>query len=473
MKRLLAVVGAAVAAWAVGSGCATEPPRDPPFDEESPLEPGEEFAFGRSIAARLSTGVEFVEDAKARAYVARVGGVVAAASRRPDPYDGYRFYIVQDPRVSTFSAPGGFVFVTTGALKALKDEDLGLYLLNMGKPKGGLLIAMHGGGENAGDAGSAQSIWAGATAQGMTVIAPQAIDLVSSAWNQEKQERFVLDLIDAARRTLDVDPDRVCLAGHSMGGDGSWMLGGRNADRLAAAAPLAGSVMPYMKQGAVNRLQTPLSSYEGLQEGVIANLMHLPLWIHHSADDPNEAIHPDDIATGRLRTLQERFPGRYEFRYDRVDGNGHALPKGGVKPILQWMAGRTRRAHPDEVVWETWNPWKERMYWLFSRGHRDSWRFHAKIVAPNAVEVTGTTKPLAGRTAPAEMALTLLLGPELFDLSKPLKVTSGGKVLFEGRVEPSFFALMASILPRNDPKQWYRAHVDLKVPRLPWKELWD
>jgi len=123
MKRLLAVVGAAVAAWAVGSGCATEPPRDPPFDEESPLEPGEEFAFGRSIAARLSTGVEFVEDAKARAYVARVGGVVAAASRRPDPYDGYRFYIVQDPRVSTFSAPGGFVFVTTGALKALKDED--------------------------------------------------------------------------------------------------------------------------------------------------------------------------------------------------------------------------------------------------------------------------------------------------------------------------------------------------------------
>ncbi|MCK6479035.1 MAG: hypothetical protein L6R43_02460 [Planctomycetes bacterium] len=359
------------------------------------------------------------------------------------------------------------------ALKALKDEDLGLYLLNMGKPKGGLLIAMHGGGENAGDAGSAQSIWAGATAQGMTVIAPQAIDLVSSAWNQEKQERFVLDLIDAARRTLDVDPDRVCLAGHSMGGDGSWMLGGRNADRLAAAAPLAGSVMPYMKQGAVNRLQTPLSSYEGLQEGVIANLMHLPLWIHHSADDPNEAIHPDDIATGRLRTLQERFPGRYEFRYDRVDGNGHALPKGGVKPILQWMAGRTRRAHPDEVVWETWNPWKERMYWLFSRGHRDSWRFHAKIVAPNAVEVTGTTKPLAGRTAPAEMALTLLLGPELFDLSKPLKVTSGGKVLFEGRVEPSFFALMASILPRNDPKQWYRAHVDLKVPRLPWKELWD
>jgi len=343
----------------------------------------------------------------------------------------------------------------------------------MGKPKGGLLIAMHGGGENAGDAGSAQGVWAGATGLGLTVISPQAIRLVSSAWNTEEGERFVLDLVDAARRTLDIDPDRVYLAGHSMGGDGSWMLGGRNADRIAAAAPLAGSVMPYMAPGKLNRLGVPRSQYQGLEEGVLPNLMHLHYWIYHSEDDPNEAVTPDDIATDRLKSLAARFPGHYDFHYDRVDGMKHALPKGGVKPILQWITGFAREAHPKEVVWETLRPWKERMYWLYSRGHQSAWRFHAKITAPNEVEVTATSKPAPGRTEPREMALTLLLGPELFDLDKPLKVTNRGKVLFAGPVTRSFWALLVSIAPRNDPKQWYQGAVEVRIPRTLWWDLWD
>lgn len=122
MRRL--ALAAAAGAFALALGCETSPPpRDPPLDATSPMEPGEEFALGRSVAARLSTGRELVVDERARAYVARVGGLVGAASARPDPYDGWRFYIVRDDRVATFSAPCGFVFVTTGALKASRDED--------------------------------------------------------------------------------------------------------------------------------------------------------------------------------------------------------------------------------------------------------------------------------------------------------------------------------------------------------------
>jgi len=356
-----------------------------------------------------------------------------------------------------------------------KDSDLGLYLVNAGRPGGGLLIAMHGGGENAGDAGSAQGVWAGATSLGLTVVSPQAIKLVSSAWNEELQERFVLNLVDGARRTFDVDPDRVYLAGHSMGGDGSWMLGGRNADRIAAAAPLAGSVMPYMAPGKVNRLATPRSDYQGLMEGVLPNLLHMHYWIYHSADDPNEAVHPDDIAVERLKALQARFPGKYDFHYDRAENMKHALPKGGVKPILQWMFRHKRDPHPKDVVWETWWSWKDRLFWLHNRDHAEGWpwRFHAKITGPNRVEVTGTTKPTAGRTAPKEMPLTILLAPELFDLDKPLTVVSGGKTLFEGPVARSFWAMLVSIARRNDPRQWYQGAVEVKVPRLTWWDLWD
>jgi hypothetical protein len=359
--------------------------------------------------------------------------------------------------------------------KDVKDSDLGLYLVAGPKPKGGLLIAMHGGGEGAGDAGSAMGAFAGAASAGLTVIAPQAIQLLDSAWNKPQMERFVVDLVDAARRTLDVDPDRVYLAGHSMGGDGSWMLGGRHADRLAGCAPLAGSVMPYMKAGKLNRLETPLSDYEALSEGVLPNLMHLPYWIYHSDDDRNEAVHPDDIAVGILKKLQAKFPGKYEHHYDRVSGMGHALPKGGVKPIVKWLTERRRNPYPEEVVWETCLAWKDQMWWLHSRGHADTWtwRWHAKVVGPNHVEVTGTTAARGAPSTPKEMPLTILLSPKLFDFTKPLKVTSGGAVLHDGPIARSFWAMLVSIGPRNDPSQWYEGHVSVKVPRRPWTEFWE
>ena len=123
MKKLMQAAAAGALAWLVAAGCATEPKHDPPFDAAAPLTPREEFAFGRSIAARLTRGHELASDAKAREYLSRVGGVVAAGSARPDPWDGWRFYIVRDAHVSTWSAPGGFVFITDGALKAAKNED--------------------------------------------------------------------------------------------------------------------------------------------------------------------------------------------------------------------------------------------------------------------------------------------------------------------------------------------------------------
>jgi len=355
------------------------------------------------------------------------------------------------------------------------DEDTknGLYMVSKGKKGGGLLLSLHGGGEGQGDAGSAHGIWASATSQGFTVVSPEVMSKVSSAWNQQPEERMVLELIDAAKRTFEIDPLRICIAGHSMGGDGSWMIGGRNADLFAAASPLAGSVMPYMRQGVLNRLETPLEDYEGLMEGVLPNLMHVPYHIHHSDDDRNEAIHPDDIATGRLERLQQLFPGRYAFTYDRVTGNGHALPKGGVKPIVEWMAEQRRVTYPKEVVWETWWSWKRRMYWLFHPAPPSAWRFHARLVGGNHIDVTGTSKPAPGRKEPERMDLRVLLSSQMVDLDAPVRITSGDEVLFEGPVERSLWALMITAGRRMDPTDVYEAYVDVKVPRTMWFDLWE
>ncbi|MCG3135508.1 MAG: hypothetical protein HMLKMBBP_03167 [Planctomycetes bacterium] len=355
-----------------------------------------------------------------------------------------------------------------------KKAKKGLYMAAPSAKKPcGLLIALHGGGEGQGDAGSAFGIWSGATSNGMTVIAPEVMRKVSSAWNEEKEEEFVLDLIDAAKRTFPVDPDRIYVAGHSMGGDGSWMIGGRNADLFAAAAPLAGSVMPYMKEGKLNRRETPLSDYLGLMEGVLPNLMYVPYWIAHSADDRNEAVHPDDIATARLKELQKLFPGRYEHVYDRIDGNGHALPPKGVGPILEWMEKKTRATYPEEVVWETWWPWKRQMHWLYHPEPDDAWRFHAKVTGGNTVEVSATTKPIQGRSEPKELELTILASPKMFDLSKPLRVVSGGKTVFDGPVPRTLWTLLVTAGRRNDRAMWFEGAVTVKLPRTQWHEAWE
>ncbi len=360
----------------------------------------------------------------------------------------------------------------------------GLYLVGRGKKGGGLLISMHGGGEGSGDAGSAHGIWGSATKAGFTVISPEVMQKVGSAWNEELEELMVLDLIDAAKRTFEIDTNRIVFAGHSMGGDASWVLGGRNADLLAACAPLAGSVMPYMKAGKLNRIDTPLADYEGLMEGIVPNLMHVAYHIHHSDDDVNEAIHPDDIATGYLRRLQAMFPGKYRYRYDRVTGNFHGLPapkkaKGdnpgvlGVPDIIKWLGKQERVTCPDEVIWETWWSWKRQMYWLYHHEPRSAWRFHGRKVGDNHLDITATSKPAQGRKEPKEFELRVLLSPRLVDLSKPVKITSGDAVLFEGVVERSVWPLLVTAGRRIDPQDYYEAYVDVKVPRQVWFDLWD
>jgi hypothetical protein len=355
-----------------------------------------------------------------------------------------------------------------------KKAKLGRYLVGPpAKKHCGLMITMHGGGENQGDAGEGFGIFGGATAQGFAVIAPEVMKKVSSAWNEEPEERMVLDMIEAAKRTWDVDTNRIVLSGHSMGGDGSWMIGGRNADLFAACSPLAGSVMPYMKEGTRNKRATPIEDYVGLMEGVLPNLMHLHYYICHSDDDENEAVHPDDIATEHLKKLQLLFPGKYDFKYDRITGNKHALPPGGVKPISEWLAAKERTTYPDEVVWETWWKWKRQMYWLYQDGHEDAWRYHVKVVEPNHVAVTGTTKPAQGRENPKTMELTLLLSPKMFDFEKPLKVTCGNETLFEGPIPRTMWSLLVSVGRRNDPNEWFEGHVSVTMPRSMWRDLWD
>ena len=141
--------------------------------------------------------------------------------------------------------------------------------------------------------------------------------------------------------------------------------------------------------------------------------------------------------------------------------------------IIEWLGEQRRVANPREVVWETWWGWKRRMYWLFHHEPKRAWRFHGKVVAQNHLDVTATSKPEAGRKEPKEFELRLMLSPEWIDFDRPVKVTSGDKTLYDGPVGRSLWALMISAGRRIDAKQVYEGYLDVKVPRLQWRDLWD
>ncbi|HVR29124.1 MAG TPA: prolyl oligopeptidase family serine peptidase, partial [Thermoanaerobaculia bacterium] len=103
-----------------------------------------------------------------------------------------------------------------------------------------LVIALHGAG---GDENSFMDRYQGrykkeAQARGYLAVAVNGRGPYSGYRGAAAQD--VLDVADLVQRLWPVDPDRVYLMGHSMGGMGTVLVGFDHPERFAALAPIAG-----------------------------------------------------------------------------------------------------------------------------------------------------------------------------------------------------------------------------------------
>lgn len=81
----------------------------------------EERAYGGAIAVKIVQKYGGLDEAPVRLqYLLRVGQAVAAYSARPEL--DYHFAVLNSDAVQALSAPGGYVFVTRGALKKMHSE---------------------------------------------------------------------------------------------------------------------------------------------------------------------------------------------------------------------------------------------------------------------------------------------------------------------------------------------------------------
>jgi|JI10StandDraft_1071094.scaffolds.fasta_scaffold01129_5 predicted peptidase len=179
-----------------------------------------------------------------------------------------------------------------------------------------LLVFLHGAGERGTDLvgpavhGPPRLLREG-KALPFVVVSPQV-----SGWNIWTTE-WLDALIDDVTAKYHVDPDRIYLAGLSMGGYGAWQYAMEHPEKLAALVPVSAGAVP---------------------SGACA-LTHLPIWVFHGAKD-------DIVPLDRAKQLVDRIAGCKGTRvtFTIYPNAGHdAWTETFANPALyEWLAAQRR-----------------------------------------------------------------------------------------------------------------------------------
>jgi predicted peptidase len=107
----------------------------------------------------------------------------------------------------------------------------------------------------------------GAPPPGSRLPVPQTGSMEEQLRERELSELDVLQVLDIVRREYKIDPRRIYLMGHSMGGFGAWFLGQKHIEMWAAIAPMSGLNENGLKELDVKKLaRIPVLVAVGEQE---------------------------------------------------------------------------------------------------------------------------------------------------------------------------------------------------------------
>jgi poly(3-hydroxybutyrate) depolymerase len=305
-------------------------------------------------------------------------------------------------------------------------------------------------------------------ATGMIAVGP------SAPWNEDSPYRWCLretdsylaDVIRECKSRFRIDPDRVFLMGHSMGGFGVYHHLQRQPDQFAAALVNSGS----------------------WSLGYWPVIRGTPLWIVQGVQDAREGVrwHYTDVAYGRW-TDQLLSQEKLDYRYLEHHGK-HAVSYGrpGIAQFLEAAPQMRRDPYFPHVVlasplgfkksycfpvehnrWLTLNgtvPGDIEYDELISSGNDfKSWRLeHRKSKRPGAaIEAINRGDNTILVTTQNVAKFTVWLHPRMIDEKKPVTIIVNGKTRFTERVKPSLATALESYERRGDWGLIYPIRIEL------------
>lgn len=163
-----------------------------------------------------------------------------------------------------------------------------------------LIVFLHGAGET-GTNNTSQvnrnidNLLDVAKQRGAFLYAPQA---TTFNWSSIGRTGRVMQMVDQALATYDIDPLRLYVTGLSMGGGGTWNMLNRFSDRFAAGVPIAAI--------------SPAGDFDP------ADLVNLPLWAFHARDDGVVSERNTHRVVNDILAAAGKSPPTYPSNQDRV-----------------------------------------------------------------------------------------------------------------------------------------------------------
>ncbi|MEO8017308.1 MAG: prolyl oligopeptidase family serine peptidase [Pseudomonadota bacterium] len=161
-------------------------------------------------------------------------------------------------------------------------------------------------------------------------------------------DRDVLRAIAEARRTFNVDEDRIYLSGESMGGAGTWNVSTRHPELFAAIAPVhgGGDYHSQLSEEELARLAPMDRFFKEKQSSwsMAESLLNTPILVSHG--DIDQAVNVDWSRWG-VRLLQR---WGYDVRYHEYPGRSHeALTTNNGSMNVAWFLEHQREPNPRKV----------------------------------------------------------------------------------------------------------------------------
>lgn len=265
-------------------------------------------------------------------------------------------------------------------------------------------------------------------------LVPRAATNTWNLWHQGHIDQFFESLITDMVVFENVDPDRVYFMGYSAGGDGVYQLAPRMADRLAAAAMMAGHPNEARPEG----------------------LRNIGFTLHMGADD--KAYNRNTIAADwgkRLEQLQKEDPSGYVHEVTLHPNRGHWMNLQDAVAV-PWMSKFQRTPWPKKVVWVQDDVVHSRFYWL--QTDPAAAKAGDEVVAEVVDGVIRISRCSAEK-------LTLLLHDDVVSLDGTVKVVLPDGLETEHSVKRTLKTMATCLRERNDYRSMARSTIELSIAK--------